>query len=162
VTGFGLDVLTKALAVAHLTPGQPIPLLGGILTLRLVRNPGAAFSLLMGYTYVLAFLAMAVLGYVIARLVPRLRHRGWSVALGLLVAGVSGNLLDRLVRPPGVLRGHVVDFLQLPHWPIFNVADICITGAAVLIPFLAMVRNVGLDGVRYAPEPAAKGRKADE
>jgi signal peptidase II len=72
------------------------------------------------------------------------------VALGLLCAGVAGNLADRLFRPPGPFRGHVVDFLELPHWPIFNVADMCISGAAVLIMVLAVVRNIGLDGSRAA------------
>jgi signal peptidase II len=84
------------------------------------------------------------------RLVPRLGHAGWAVALGLLCAGVAGNLTDRLFRPPGVLRGHVVDFLELPHWPVFNVADMCITAAAVMVLVLAMVKNVGVDGKRAA------------
>jgi signal peptidase II len=81
------------------------------------------------------------------------------VALGLLTAGVAGNLVDRLFREPGVLRGHVVDFLQLPHWPIFNVADMCITSAAVLIMLLAVIKNIGIGGERYARE-AGPGRAA--
>ena len=89
-----------------------------------------------------------VLVFVAVRLVPRLGHPGWAVALGLLCAGVSGNLTDRLFRSPGPFRGHVVDFLELPRWPIFNVADMCITAAAILIMVLAVVRNVGLDGSR--------------
>jgi signal peptidase II len=84
------------------------------------------------------------------RLVPRLGHGGWAVALGLLTAGVSGNLTDRIFRSPGILRGHVVDFLQLPHWPIFNVADLCITTAAVMVVVLAVIKNVGVDGSRAA------------
>ena len=88
-------------------------------------------------------LAILVLAFVVFRLVPRLGHPGWAVALGLLCAGVAGNLTDRLFRSPGLFRGHVVDFLQLPHWPIFNVADMCITAAAVLIMVLAVVKNVG-------------------
>ena len=150
--GLGLDVLTKVMAVRLLQPGEPIPLLGGVLTLRLIRNPGAAFSLGERFTYVFAVLAVAVLAFVLVRLVPRLGHPGWAVALGLLSAGVGGNLLDRLFRPPGVLRGHVIDFLQLPYWPIFNVADICISGAAVLIVVLSMIKNVAVDGIRH-PRP---------
>jgi signal peptidase II len=72
------------------------------------------------------------------------------VALGLLCAGVAGNLSDRLFRSPGPFRGHVVDFLELPYWPIFNVADMCISAAAVLILLLAVVRNTGLDGARVS------------
>jgi signal peptidase II len=150
VSGVLLDVVTKIIAVQRLDPAQPIRLLDGLLTLRLIRNPGAAFSLGEQFTYVFAFLAIGVLIFILVRLVPRLAHVGWSVALGLLCAGITGNLLDRLFRPPGVFRGHVVDFFQLPHFAIFNVADICITAAAVLIIVLAMIKGVGLDGQRYA------------
>lgn len=95
---------------------------------------------------------------VVVRFVPQVGHPGWAVALGLLVAGVTGNLADRIFRSPGPLRGHVVDFLQLPHWPIFNVADMCITGAAVLIMILAVVKGVGLDGRRYSNPPPTGDR----
>lgn len=150
LAGVVIDVVSKMIAVRHLDPSDPVRLLGGLLTLRLIRNPGAAFSLGEQITYVFAFLAIGVLIFIGVRLVPRIRHAGWAVALGLLVAGITGNLLDRLFRAPGVLRGHVVDFFQLPHFAIFNVADICITSAAVMIVVLAMIKNVGLDGQRYA------------
>jgi signal peptidase II len=150
--GVGLDVATKVLVVRHLEPGVPVQVAGHLLQLRLIRNPGAAFSLGERVTPVFAVLSLLVLVFVIARLVPRLGHRGWGVALGLLSAGVAGNLVDRIIRPPGVFRGHVVDFLQLPHWPIFNVADMCITSAAVLIVVLAIVRNVAISGQHY-PKP---------
>ena len=146
--GLTLDVVSKVLVVDRLDPAEPVRLLGGLLTLQLIRNPGAAFSQGEGITWVFALAAVAVLVFVLVRLMPRVRHLGWAVALGLLVAGVGGNLIDRLFRSPGPLRGHVVDFLQLPHWPIFNVADMCITSAAVLIVLLALVGNVGLDGRR--------------
>jgi signal peptidase II len=96
-----------------------------------------------------------VLVFVLVRLVPRIGHPGWAVALGFLCAGVAGNLVDRLFRAPAVLRGHVVDFLQLPHWPIFNVADMCIDTAAVMIIILAVVKNVGLSGERHPRGAAA-------
>ena len=132
-------------------------LLGGLLTLRLIRNPGAAFSLGENFTMVFALLAVAVVSFVLIRLAPKINHPGWAVALGLLVAGVSGNLMDRIFRTPGVLRGHVVDFFQLPHFAIFNVADMCITSAAVLIMILAVVKNVGIEGEHYTRDgrPAA-------
>ncbi len=145
-----MDVVTKIIAVDRLDPQAPVRLLGGLLTLRLIRNPGAAFSQGENFTYVFAIAAIAVLGFVVIRLVPRLGHTGWTVALGLLCAGVAGNLSDRLFRTPGVLRGHVVDFFQLPHFAIFNVADMCITTAAVMIMILAVVKNVGLTGEHYA------------
>ena len=146
MVGLALDISTKIIAVSRLDPQEPVRLLGGLLTLRLIRNPGAAFSQGAQFTYVFAGIAVLVLTFVVVRLVPRLGHPGWAVALGLLCAGVGGNLTDRLFRAPGPFRGHVVDFLELPRWPIFNVADMCITGAAILIMVLAVVRNVGLDG----------------
>ena len=169
LAGLVVDVLTKVVVVAQLEPYQPVRLLGELLMLRLIRNPGAAFSLGENFTIVFALLSVLVLGFVVIRLVPRLGHPGWAVALGLLCAGVSGNLTDRIFRTPGALRGHVVDFLQLPYWPIFNVADMCISGAATLIIILSVVKNVGLDGVRYtygskaktAPKPAV-GSGQDE
>ncbi len=150
LAGLVLDVVTKAVAVDRLEPLVPIRLLNGLLTLRLIRNPGAAFSSGEQFTAVFALAACAVLIFVLVRLVPQIGHPAWAVALGLLVAGVAGNLVDRLFRAPGVLRGHVVDFLELPHWPIFNVADMCITGAAVLIMVLAVIKNLGIGGERYA------------
>lgn len=156
--GLAADAVTKITAVRLLEPERPVVLLGGLLTLRLIRNPGAAFSLGERFTFVFALLAVAVVGFVIIKMVPQLGHPGWAVALGLLCAGVTGNLTDRLFRTPGFLRGHVVDFLQLPYLPvftrpIFNVADLCITSAAVLIMVFAVVMNVGLGGERYAREP---------
>ncbi len=142
VLGLTTDVVTKIIAVAELDPFRPIRLLGGLLTLQLARNPGAAFSSGTQFTYVFAIAACLVLLFVLIRLVPRTGHTGWAVALGFLCAGVGGNLSDRLFRRPGVLRGHVVDFLQLPHWPIFNVADMCICTAAVMIMVLAVIKNV--------------------
>jgi len=123
--------------------------MGGLVVMRLIRNPGAAFSLGESFTYVFAALAVLVLVFIVGRLVPRLGHPGWAVALGLLCAGVGGNLVDRIFREPGLLHGHVVDFLQIPYWPIFNLADMCITAAAGMIIVLAMVKNIRIDGHRY-------------
>lgn len=153
LTGLALDVVTKIIAVDRLEPLVPVPWLGGLLTLRLIRNSGAAFSSGEQFTALFALAACIVLAFVLVRLVPRIGHPGWAVALGLLCAGVSGNLTDRLFRAPGVLRGHVVDFLELPHWPIFNLADSCITSAAVLIMVLAVIKNVGIGGERYVRTP---------
>jgi signal peptidase II len=161
LAGLVIDVLTKTLVVDRLDPAAPMRLLGGALTLRLIRNSGAAFSLGESFTVVFALLSVAVLVFVIVRLAPMLGHVGWAVALGLLCAGVSGNLSDRVFRAPGFLRGHVVDFLQLPRWPIFNVADMCITSAAVLIMILSVLKNIGINGQRY-PKPTRRvaGSKA--
>ena len=155
--GLLLDQLTKIIAVRWLDPADPPVLLGGLLTLRLIRNPGAAFSLGESFTIVFALLAVAVVTFVLVKLAPKVNHPGWAVALGLLVAGVSGNLMDRVFRTPSVLRGHVVDFFQLPHFAIFNIADVCITAAAVLIMILAVIKNVGIEGEHYTRDTVAAG-----
>jgi signal peptidase II len=141
-----VDVLTKVLAVAALAGRPPISLLDGLLTLRLTRNPGAAFSLGTGYTIVLSVVAVVVVAVVVA-LSQRLGNLPWAIALGLLLGGACGNLTDRLLRAPGPFRGYVVDFLELPHWPVFNVADSAIVlGAVVLV--VQSIRGVHLDGSR--------------
>jgi len=155
LAGIALDQGTKALALAHLDPAQPVPLLGGLLTLQLIRNPGAAFSMGENLTVVITGIAIAALVAVLGWLLPRLRHAGWAVAAGLLLAGIVGNLLDRLFREPGPFRGHVIDFLQLPYFAIFNVADICITAAAVLVVWLTVISKVSLDGTSLKETPAS-------
>jgi signal peptidase II len=144
--GYALDVVSKVLAVQHLTDRPPVSVVGDFLTLYLARNPGAAFSTGTSYTLVLTCVAVAaVVGvFWVSR---RLHSTGWAIGLGFLLAGVLGNLTDRVFRSPGVFRGHVVDFLQLPHWPIFNVADVCINIAAGVI-ILQALRGVSVDGAR--------------
>lgn len=148
MAGFGLDLWAKNTAIANLSPNQPIPLLGGVINLQLIRNPGAAFSMGESFTLGLTIVAIAALIGVLVWLVPRIRHIGWAVAMGFLLAGITGNLADRLFREPGPFRGHVVDFIQVPYFAIFNVADMCITAAAVLVIWLSMVTQVTLSGTR--------------
>jgi signal peptidase II len=143
---YTIDATSKILVVHDLTGDEPISLLGGLLTLRLTRNPGAAFSTATGYTVLLTLVAIGVV-VCVTRLAARLGSTGWAVALGLLLGGALGNLTDRIFRSPGPLRGHVVDFLELPHWPIFNLADAAIVLGAVLIT-LQSLRGVHLDGRR--------------
>ena len=116
--------------------------------LHLTRNAGAAFSTGTGYTELFTALAIVAV-LVVLWLSRRVRNVVWAVAFGFLLAGITGNLTDRIFRAPGVLRGHVVDFLMLPHWPIFNVADMCINVAAALILVQAF-RGIRLDGSRVA------------
>jgi signal peptidase II len=145
---YAADQITKWLAVDRLT-GQPDKeLVGDLLVLHLTRNAGAAFSTGTGYTVLFSWLAIVAV-LVVLWLSRRIRNVGWAIAFGVLLAGISGNLTDRLLRSPGVLRGHVVDFLMLPHWPIFNVADMCINVAAALILVQAF-RGIRLDGSRVA------------
>ena len=147
LTAYAVDVVTKLLAVAHLTPLEPKDVIGGLLRLDLVRNPGAAFSTGTSYTLFLSVIALIAAGVVI-RFGRRLGDSTWAVALGLLLAGVCGNLTDRVFREPGFLRGHVVDFLELPHWPVFNVADMLIDAAVALI-IIQTWRGIGITGTRH-------------
>ena len=148
---YAVDVSTKLLAVEHLHLEPRVPLVGDVLSLYLTYNSGAAFSFLTGHTAILSMIAVAATVAVlwVAR---RLRSTGWAIALGFLLGGVAGNLTDRLVREPGFLRGHVVDFFMLPNFPVFNVADICINIAAGTI-ILQALRGIGVDGSRQGETP---------
>jgi signal peptidase II len=140
------DQLTKWLAVDRLSGKPDRELVGDFLVLHLTRNAGAAFSTGTGYTELFSCLAIVAV-LVVLWLSRRIRNAVWAVAFGLLLAGIAGNLTDRLLREPGPLRGHVVDFLMLPNWPVFNVADMSINVAAALILVQAF-RGVRLDGSR--------------
>jgi signal peptidase II len=150
------DVLSKVLVVAHIQPTDPgVRLLGGAVYLVQARNSGAAFSVGTGATVVLTGISILVV-VIMLRAARRLTSSGWAVALGLVLGGAIGNLVDRLVREPGVGRGHVVDFIAYGHLFIGNVADIAIVAAAVLMAVLS-VRGIGLDGVRLTPRRSAPG-----
>lgn len=146
LVGYGLDQATKAWASNALDPARPKHLVGSLLQLRLTHNPGAAFSIATNATWVLTIVAAVVIVATIF-IARRLRSKPWACALGLLIGGALGNLTDRFVRAPGGGEGHVVDFLELPHWPIFNVADCCVVSAACLIALLAFL-GIGIDGRR--------------
>lgn len=156
VTAYAIDVATKVLAVEHLTGEPRVPLVGDVLSLYLTYNSGAAFSFLTGHTEVLAVVAIVAVT-VVLWVARRLGSIGWAIALGFLLGGVAGNLTDRLVREPGFMRGHVVDFLMLPNFPVFNVADICINIAAGTI-ILQAVRGINVDGSRH--DDSSDGRSA--
>ena len=158
------DILTTLAAVARLEGREPVELLGGAVYLVLVRNPGAAFSLATGYTWVLSLVAVAVV-VVIVRIARRLRSTGWAVALGLVLGGALGNLADRIFRAPGPLRGHVVDIVSLlapdGHvWPVFNLADSSIVCGGVLLVLLALTGRE-LDGTRAVRETPATNAAGD-
>ena len=155
VVVYSADQLTKAWASANLESGQPRQLVGSLLQLNLTRNSGAAFSIATGATWVLTLIASSVVVFILFT-ARRLGSRGWAMALGLLLGGSLGNLTDRMLRSPGPGRGHVVDFLQLPHFPIFNIGDSAIVSAAVLIALLA-VRGINVDGTRAADHTAKHG-----
>lgn len=145
---FLLDLATKVLVVATMTPGRPLELLGTVVQLRLVRNGGAAFSMATGMTWLLTLIAVAVV-IGVWRMGRTLRSRWWALGLGLILGGALGNLVDRLLRAPGPLQGHVVDFLAVGWWPVFNLADSAIVCGATGLVVLTVL---GL-------EPDGTGRK---
>ncbi|WP_232110550.1 signal peptidase II [Nocardia wallacei] len=136
---FALDLGTKALVVAKMTPGEPISIVGEVVRLTLVRNAGAAFSMATGMTWLLTLVAAGVVIGVI-RIGRSLRSLGWTIGLGLVLGGAFGNLMDRLFRAPGPLQGHVVDFISVTKWwPVFNVADSAIVCGAILLVVLTLL-----------------------
>ena len=135
-----LDLATKLWAVSTLSDRSNIKVLGDFFQLTLVRNPGAAFSIAEGATIFLTlfgFLVLAIIFYYSVKITSK----GWSVVLGLAMGGILGNLVDRIFREPGVLRGHVIDWLQVPNFPVFNIADSAIVVAAG-ISMLLSLRNI--------------------
>ena len=155
------DVATKVLVVATIAPGEDIRVLGGALYLTQLRNLGAAFSFAEGATVVFSLIAVAVT-VVILRTARRLFSTGWAVALGLVLGGATGNLVDRVFRDPGFLRGGVVDFLSVfaPDgrvWPVFNVADSAIVCGGALGAVLAL-RGIEFDGTRTPPRARGETR----
>jgi signal peptidase II len=141
-----VDIATKATVVAMLSNRAPVRLLGGLLRLGVWRNPGAAFSIGTSMTLVFSAIAVGVIVYIL-RTSRRIHSLAWAVALGLLLGGATGNLSDRIFRFPAPLRGYVVDWIQVPHWPVFNVADSSIVCGGILAVLLA-ARGIRIDGLR--------------
>jgi signal peptidase II len=141
-----LDQLTKYLVVRNLEGKPPFPVIGTWLQFEYLRNPGAAFSFGTGFTFVFTAIAVTVV-VVIVRTSRKLGSLPWAIALGGLLGGAVGNLIDRLFRDPGFLRGHVVDFISVPHFAIFNVADSAIVCSSILMVILAL-RGIEIDGRR--------------
>ena len=152
--GVGVDQITKAWAVRSLGRGEIVALVSDIFKLQLYRNPGAAFSTGTSLTVVFAALAVIVLVAVSWWVVPRVHCLRWAIAVGLGMAGVAGNLVDRLVQPPGVMRGYVIDFFALKYFAVFNVADVLLTAAAIMIVVLALFIRLDFNGER-TPRPKA-------
>lgn len=147
-----LDLGSKLLVVARLETHQPIDVISDIVTLQVIRNAGAAFGMGQAMTVVFTMIAAAVI-VVIWRIARKLYSLPWALALGLLLGGAFGNLTDRLFRAPGVFRGHVVDFISVQHFAVFNLADSAIVCGGILVVLLSF-RGSNPDGSTHQP---AKG-----
>ena len=138
---WGLDLASKIWAVNNLSARNPIEIFGSFFQLTLVRNSGAAFSFATGATVIFTAISIAAATAIIYYS-TKITSLGWATALGLVLGGVLGNLTDRIFRSPGFFKGEVIDWLELTHWPVFNLADSAIVVAAFLAIVLS-IRNVG-------------------
>ena len=159
---FALDQVSKFFVVANMAEGDIVRVLDGVLQWHFVRNPGAAFSLASGSTWIFSIIAAAVVVFIVwfAR---RIRSLTWGLVFGLLLGGVLGNLTDRLLREPSFGEGHVVDFISTPWMlpAIYNVADMSIVISMVIFMILT-IRGIGLDGQRVTETPKATATLPDE
>ncbi|MFD0400778.1 signal peptidase II [Kitasatospora sp. NPDC059811] len=141
---FLIDFGSKLLVVARLENHAAIKVIGDVVTFQVIRNSGAAFGMGQALTVVFTMIASAVI-VVIWRIARRLYSLPWAIALGLLLGGALGNLTDRLFRSPGVFRGHVVDFISVQHFAVFNLADSAIVCGGILVVLLSF-RGSNPDG----------------
>lgn len=154
-----IDQATKWWAVATLSDGRVIDVIGEWIQFRLIYNPGAAFSIGADHTWVFA-IASAVVVVVVAWLARRVRTWPWAISLGLVLGGATTHLLDRLLREPGFARGMVVDFIDYFDLFIGNVADIALVGG-ILWAALLHLRGVELSGARAGAGPGEEPDAAE-
>lgn len=139
-----IDILSKVVVVSTLSDRPPVRLFGGLVQLVHARNTGAAFNIAEGQTLILSVIALAVVAAII-RTARRLGSNAWALCLGLILGGALGNLVDRVFRDPGPLRGAVVDWIDLQVWPVFNVADSALV-VGVCLALIQELRGRRLDG----------------
>ncbi|MEY3336673.1 MAG: hypothetical protein RL332_113 [Actinomycetota bacterium] len=135
-----IDLGTKVWAVEVLSSRANVQIIGSFLQLTFVQNSGAAFGIGAGSTFIFTFFALAVL-IVITRYALQITSKGWALVCGLVLGGILGNLTDRIFREPSFLQGHVIDWIQIPNWPVFNIADTAIVIAAV-VAIILTIRNI--------------------
>lgn len=160
VFAYALDQLTKLWVTSSMVEGERIPVLPPVLHWYFIRNSGAAFSIGENVTWVFSII-MAAVSIAILFQVRKLGSAWWSLALGLLLGGALGNLTDRLFREPSFGMGHVVDFIQLPNFAIFNIADSAVVSAVAIICILTL-RGISLDGSRHVAAPREKATPKEE
>ena len=133
ISVFVIDQATKFWAVTYLENGSDIQVIGDFLQFSFLRNPGAAFSIGTNVTWVFTLISIAVVIAILV-LAKSATNRFWALGLGGMLGGALGNLGDRIFRSPEPFQGHVVDFILLPNYPMFNIAD-----SAVVVSAIAMV-----------------------
>lgn len=149
------DQAVKQIMVSTLTPGEAIPVIGDWFRWLLVFNSGAAFSMGQNLTWLITAIQMTfVVGTLIAA--PRIRHRWEAVGLALIAGGALGNLIDRLFRPPGFWFGHVVDYISVGDFAVFNLADVAINVGVAVFVIALLFGSYEEDGAR------TEGAEVDE
>jgi len=143
-----VDLVSKQWALRNLADGHPVRIIGDFLTLRLTANPGAAFSMGTDHTWVFTILATAVIGFILVTS-ARVTSPIWLLGLGGLAGGAAGNLTDRLVQPPSLGLGRVIDFIATPNFPVFNLADTAIV-CSVALMFIASTLSIPLSAPKVA------------
>jgi signal peptidase II len=156
VFAYAFDQLTKFWVTSTMVEGERIPVLPPLLHWYYIRNSGAAFSIGENVTWVFTII-MSVVSVAILLQLRRIGSAWWALALGLLLGGALGNLTDRVFRQPSFAMGHVVDFIQLPNFAIFNIADSAVVSAVTIICILTL-RGISLDGSHHHSKPKAVHR----
>lgn len=146
MAAYGADQLIKYLVQKNMALGESISVIAGVFRWHYILNPGAAFSIGENHTWVFTII-MAVAAIICLVCLLRARAFWWVFALSLLLGGIMGNFTDRLLREPGFGVGHVVDFISVGNFAIFNIADSCICVSMALIVLLVF-RGINLDGTR--------------
>ncbi len=140
------DLWTKETVLANMEEGDRIAVLEPILSWHFIRNPGAAFSIGTDYTWIFTIVQAGGLLIVLHLIIRRARTLPWLLTLGALGGGIAGNLTDRLFREPGFGIGHVIDFIGVQNFAIFNIADSFIVVSIIVIVVLVMLGQT-LDGL---------------
>ena len=150
------DQLTKWLVVEHLRGQEPVNVIGEFARFRYTTNTGGAFSLLTGFPLFFGLMAIVIMGLIVLY-ARRVRSTGVLLVLGLLLGGALGNFLDRALRGEEFLGGEVVDFVEVGTFPVFNVADSCITIGAITLAIL--LTREDLASRKAVAEEAEAGRR---
>lgn len=151
------DLWSKEAVLANMQEGDRIPVLEPLLTWHFIRNPGAAFSIGTEYTWLFTIIQAVGLIIVLYLILAKARTSPWLLTLGALGGGIAGNLTDRLFREPGFGTGHVIDFIAVPNFAIFNIADSFIVVSIIVIVLLVMMGKT-MDGL---PEDTDDAQHAD-
>ena len=149
ILGVLADRITKILAAGNLPYGTPIPIIGNIFSLEYIHNEGAAWSILngrVGLLLIITVLVTVVIAWLLHKTPKEQKFMRFSYAL--LIAGALGNIIDRLYY------GYVIDFLSFPNFPIFNIADCCVTVGIALIVILTIMdmKDESRSGQKTAPK----------